>query len=264
MPRAFAREGAAAPLTNGLLENASAAVDTLWKQRGYHPTKPEVTKARLGYALDTYEAGAYLVTGAMHKPLISPFEAKYVGKRIKNIIGKSGSIGKELVKLWKRGKVTAPQVTELLQAKASLNFEPPPRDAPTPAPAPAPAPIPPQPTLPPPTPPPLSAPTPPPLPPPSAPLQLGPPAPCVDYLNTPADQPSAPLWSTARHASIPGYRGRPGGDNEERYWNPAMPPCVPSDHRPAQHLFNSRDAAEAARSRLAWLLSGGAIRTTVR
>ena len=31
----------------------------------------------------------------------------------------------------------------------------------------------------------------------------------------------------------------------ERYWNPAMPPCVPSDHRPA-HLFNSRDAAEAA------------------
>ena len=182
-PRAFAREGAAAPLTNGLLENASAAVDTLWKQRGYHPTKPEVTKARLGYALDTYEAGAYLVTGAMHKPLISPFEAKYVGKRIKNIIGKSGSIGKELVKLRKRGKVTAPQVTELLQAKASLNFEPPPRDAPTPAPAPVPAPIPPQPTLPPPTPPPLSAPTPPPLPPPSAPLQLGPPATRVDYLK---------------------------------------------------------------------------------
>ena len=173
-PRAFAREGAAAPLTNGLLENASAAVDTLWKQRGYHPTKPEVTKARLGYALDTYEAGAYLVTGAMHKPLISPFEAKYVGKRIKNIIGKGGSIGKELVKLRKRGKVTAPQVTEVLQAKASLNFEPPPRDAPTPAPAPAPAPIPPQPTLPPPTPPPPSAPTPPPLPPPIRTAATGP------------------------------------------------------------------------------------------
>ena len=80
---------------------------------------------------------------------------------------------------------------------------------------------------------------------PSAQLQLGPPAPRVDYLNAPADQPSAPLWSTTRHGSIPGYRGRPGGDNEERYWNPAMPPCVPSDHRPA-HLFNSRDAAEAA------------------
>ena len=37
----------------------------------------------------------------------------------------------------------------------------------------------------------------------------------------------------------------PGGDEEERYWNPEMPPCVPSDHRP-EHLFNSREAAEAA------------------
>ena len=45
--------------------------------------------------------------------------------------------------------------------------------------------------------------------------------------------------------SIPGYRGTPGGSEEERYWNPERPPCVPSDHRPV-HLFNSREAAEAA------------------
>ena len=49
------------------------------------------------------------------------------------------------------------------------------------------------------------------------------------------------VWSDD---SIPGYRGLPGGDAEERFWNPEKPPCVPSDHRPA-HLSNSREAAEA-------------------
>ena len=50
------------------------------------------------------------------------------------------------------------------------------------------------------------------------------------------------VWSDD---SIPGYRGLPGCSAEERFWDPAKPPCVPSDHRPA-HLFNSREAAEAA------------------
>jgi hypothetical protein len=42
----------------------------------------------------------------------------------------------------------------------------------------------------------------------------------------------------------PGYRGVPCADDEERFWDPAKPPCVPSDLRP-QHLFNAKEAAEA-------------------
>jgi hypothetical protein len=36
-PKAFAKEGSAALLTNGLLENGALAIDKLWKQRGYDP-----------------------------------------------------------------------------------------------------------------------------------------------------------------------------------------------------------------------------------
>jgi hypothetical protein len=62
-------------------------------------------KEKLGYALDRYEAVAYLVTGAMHLPLLSPSEAWTIGKRITNIIGKSGTVGSKLKALRKRGKV---------------------------------------------------------------------------------------------------------------------------------------------------------------
>ena len=136
--RAFVKTGPASPLTNELLENAKLAVEKLWKQRSYDPKKPEAIKAKLGYACDQYEASAYLVTGALHKPLISHEEAKYIGKRITNIIGKSGSVGKQLVPLKKRGAASAPQIRALLLQPAALNFEPPPRAAPAPAPAPAP------------------------------------------------------------------------------------------------------------------------------
>ena len=61
-------------------------------------------KARLGYALDRYEGAAYLVTGAMHLPLLSQPEAWTIGKRIKNIVGPSGSVGAKLVKLRKKGR----------------------------------------------------------------------------------------------------------------------------------------------------------------
>jgi hypothetical protein len=91
-PRAFKRDGAAADKTNELLESASTAIEKLFKQRGYDPKQPELVKKRLGYALDQYEASAYLVAGALHLPLLSPPEAKTIGKRINNIIGKSGSI----------------------------------------------------------------------------------------------------------------------------------------------------------------------------
>ena len=53
-PRAFVKDGRAADMTNELLENATSAIKELWKQRGYDPTKPEQTKAKLGYALDKY------------------------------------------------------------------------------------------------------------------------------------------------------------------------------------------------------------------
>lgn len=66
----------------------------------------------------------------------------------------------------------------------------------------------------------------------------------VDYAN--AGNTSVAFWAVDRHPEIKGYRGRTGGGfDEERFWNPRKPPCVPSDERPA-HLFNTRDAAVAA------------------
>ena len=40
-PRAFAKEGTPAEKTNELLENATIAIDQLFKRRGYDPKKPE-------------------------------------------------------------------------------------------------------------------------------------------------------------------------------------------------------------------------------
>jgi hypothetical protein len=138
-PKAFACDGTAAKKTNELLENATAAIDKLFDQRGYDPKKPEQLKAKLGYPLDRYEATAYLVTGALHLPLISPPEARSIGKRINNVIGMSGSIGAKLKTLRKRGKAAAPQIAALLQASATLNLEPPARKSTAPS-APPPAP----------------------------------------------------------------------------------------------------------------------------
>ena len=56
---------------------------------------------------------------------------------------------------------------------------------------------------------------------------------------------SIEFWLSERHPEIAGYRGRPGGDEDEAFWNPEKPPCVPSDPRPS-HLFGTRVAAEAA------------------
>ena len=111
------KDGAAAEKTNLLLENAVAAIEKLWKLRGYDPKKTEDIKAELGYALDKYEANAYLVTGAMHLALISQLKVWHIGKRINNIIGASGSVGSKLKVLRKRGRATAPQVAALLLAR---------------------------------------------------------------------------------------------------------------------------------------------------
>ena len=152
--RPFKKEGAAAVLTNGLLEDASSAIDTLWKQRGYDPKKPDAIKARLGYALDKYEAGAWLALGAAHLPLLSPYEAWVIGKRIANILGTGGySVGAKLAKLRKRGKTKASEIAALLQEEAPLNLKvdeqkrsrPAPSPLPEPPPPPAPPPPPPAP-----------------------------------------------------------------------------------------------------------------------
>jgi hypothetical protein len=93
-PKAFAKDGTAAEKTKQLLVNAKAAITKLWKQRGYlnanvNGTKalmrPHEIQAKLGYALDREEAVGYLVTGAMHLPLLSPAEARAIGKRVGSI-----------------------------------------------------------------------------------------------------------------------------------------------------------------------------------
>ena len=75
----------------------------------------------------------------------------------------------------------------------------------------------------------LQSPSPPPaaMPPPSTPSAAEP-KPQVDFTGV-GDR-SVPFFATERHPEIPGYRGRPGGDDEERFWNPAMPPhaCRPT------------------------------------
>ena len=148
-PRTVTKDGGAAPLINALLINAKAAVASMWKERGYDPKKPEVTKAKLGYALDQYEAAAYVVTNRLKLPLLSPLEAKTIGKRIENIVGASGTVGAKLKVLRKRGKGKSPEYAALVQAAAPLNLEPPPRTNAPPPPPPPPVPLAPPPAVPP-------------------------------------------------------------------------------------------------------------------
>ena len=70
--KAVAKAGAGARLINELVVNAKEAIDALWKARGYLNMKPKQRKEKLGYALDREEALGYLVTGALHMPLLSP------------------------------------------------------------------------------------------------------------------------------------------------------------------------------------------------
>ena len=51
------------------------AVDKLWKERGYAKMRPAQRHERLGYKLDLEEALGYIVTSALHMPLLSAEEA---------------------------------------------------------------------------------------------------------------------------------------------------------------------------------------------
>jgi hypothetical protein len=231
-PRAATKTGAAAELTNQLVVNARDAIVELWKARGYVKMKAPERKAKLGYALDREEALGYVVASALHMPLLTAFEARYIGKRAGTL-----PVFEKLAGHKKRGTTNSPECIALLDEAAPLSFAPPKTKplAPTPLPeATPPTPLPP----PPPPPPPL-----PPLPPPTKPFEPDATLPCTEYLHPYG------RWEGGKYRwsdnSIPAYRGLPGGDPVERFWDPEKPPCVPSDHRP-QHLLNSEDAAKAA------------------
>ena len=63
--------------------------------------------------------------------------------------------------------------------------------------------------------------------------------------TAPIAEQDEPHWSKARFPSIPGYRGTPGGSEDELNWNPTAPPCVPSDQR-VERMFGSEMAAKAS------------------
>ena len=238
-PRVAPKVGAPAPFINALVVNTKGAIDALWKQRGYIDMTPDEVQTRLGYRLDREESKGYALTSALHRPLLSPREARFIGRRIDNSLAAKAALGKQLAKHKKRGTSPAP----LLQKPATISLAPPPPEK-----TPASAPLPPEPP-PPPVPPP---PPPPPLPPRCRrqarrylrrPLPPAESIPSIEHIDA-GDQSKA-FWANERHPEIRGYRGRPGAADEERYWNPANPPLVPSDPRPG-HLFGS--SLEAARA----------------
>ena len=69
-PRAAPKAGAPGPFINALVVNAKGAADELWEQRGYIALKPGDIKARLGYRLDREEVKGYVLTSALHFPLL--------------------------------------------------------------------------------------------------------------------------------------------------------------------------------------------------
>jgi hypothetical protein len=236
-PKTVGKNGAAAKLTNGLVVYAKEAVDALWKARGYHKMKPKQREEKLGYQLDREEALGYLITSALHMPLLLPEEARMIGKRAGSL-----SVFTKLAEFKKKGTTASPPCVSLLAEAAPLSFSfKRPRASPTP-----PTPL-------------LASPPPPslPLPPPSLPMPEADDR--VKYLHPDGCRVDGKwVWSDN---SIPGYRGCPGmeccSDGGGCFWNPEKPPCIPSDHRP-DHLFRSPKAAEAAElaERLEFLSKG--------
>ena len=113
----------AAKLVNGLYIDAKAAVVAFWTARGYDPKKPEITKEKLGYALDQEDALGGLVVRAMDmKPLFTGYLG-VIGKRVNNALTPLSAKLKVLRKKGARGEADR---LALLQAAAKLNLDPPP------------------------------------------------------------------------------------------------------------------------------------------
>ena len=121
-PKAVAKEGAAAELTNDLVAHAKEAIDALWKARGYVKMKAAERKQHLGYALDREEALGYVVASALqlHKPLLTAAEARTIGKRRGSL-----PVFSKLAEYKKRGTTGSVACVSLLAEAAPLSFAPP-------------------------------------------------------------------------------------------------------------------------------------------
>ena len=141
-PQLTVKVDTVAQMVNGLLVDAKAAVLAFWKARGYNPKTPELTKQKLGYALDQEDALGGLVVRAMGmKPLFTGYQG-VIGKRVNNMLTPLNVKLKALRKSGARGEADR---LALLQALAKLNLDPPPptsrkRPAPEPPTDPAPEP----------------------------------------------------------------------------------------------------------------------------
>ena len=137
-PKLMAEFNNVAKKTNGLLVDAKEAVVNFWKARDYDPYKPEITKLKLGYALDQEEALGYLVVRAMGlKPLFNNYQ-RVIGKRVNNMLT---PLNKKLKALRKDGARAEPERIALLAKATELNLDPPPpelRKRPAPKPDPEP------------------------------------------------------------------------------------------------------------------------------
>ena len=136
-PKLTAKVDTVAKMVNGLLVDAKKAVVEFWKARGYDPKKPEITREKLGYALDQEDALGGVVVRAMGlKPLFTGYQG-VVGKRVNNMLT---PLNTKLKTLRRYGARAEPDRLALLQAPAKLNLDPPPpRKRPAPEPASEPA-----------------------------------------------------------------------------------------------------------------------------
>ena len=116
-PVAAPIDGAPAELTNELVVNAKEAVKKLWADRRYDKLKPKERHAALGYKLDKEEALGYVVCRAIHMPLLSPAEARTVGKRAGVL-----PVLEAVATHRKRGTLGSPACIALLGEPAPLNL----------------------------------------------------------------------------------------------------------------------------------------------
>jgi hypothetical protein len=64
-PKAKAKLKGVVPMVNALFVNAKEAVGKFFKARGYDSKRPQYTKEKLGFALDQYEAIAFVTVRVM-------------------------------------------------------------------------------------------------------------------------------------------------------------------------------------------------------